>query len=115
MNPRVSGDRRTGAAARVAAGLLAALLAACRGTGPAAPAPAGPPRRVAVAGRSPDARFVTLTDHSRWIVQPAGQGAVLRWAPGYPVQVVRTGRADWPFALIDPFNGNSALVRPAAR
>lgn len=88
----------------------ALLLAACRST-PQGPPPM--PNDLAVRAQFPG-RLV-LTDHSPWQVQPAGQSASLRWRPGEPVSVVRSGHPAWPFLLTSRRSNTAALARPSPR
>ena len=93
--------------------LTAFLLTGC-GTAP--PRPAGPPpisNSLAVRAQAPG-RLV-LTDNSPWQVQPAGQSASLRWRPGEPIAVVRSGHPAWPFLLTSRRAHTSALARPFPR
>jgi hypothetical protein len=90
----------------------ALLLSACGSSAP--PRPQGPPAipgNLAVAAQLPG-RLV-LTDRSPWQVQPAGQSATLRWRPGEPVSVIRSGHPAWPFLLTSRVSGASALARPS--
>jgi len=94
--------------------LLSAVLvmSACRST----PKPAGPPPipdNLAVRAQYPGR--IVLTDNSPWQVQPAGQSASLRWRPGEPVAVVRSGHPSWPFLLSSRRTHTAALARPFPR
>lgn len=95
--------------------LIAAAVfafASCRSGRNDVPGPAaGLPRGLAVRGQLQGR--VELTDGSRWQIQPAGQSASLRWRPGDPVQVVRSGHPAWPFLLTHLPSGAAALSRPA--
>ena len=95
----------------------ALLLAACSSQPSASPQAPGmpPPLPSGLAVRGQSAGMLDLTDNSRWQVQPAGQSASLRWRPGEPIRVVRSGHPAWPFLLTHAFSGVSALARPAPR
>lgn len=71
------------------------------------------PNNLAVREQSP-ARLV-LTDNSPWQVQPAGQSASLRWRPGEPIAVIRSGHPAWPFLLTSRYSHTAALARPFPR
>ena len=97
----------------VLAALVAAALTSCR-SAPEAPVVPGPPRGgIPVRGILSDGRL-DLADGSRWVVQPAGQSATLRWRAGDPVAVVRSGHPVWPFLLTHLAGGSRALARPDA-
>lgn len=92
--------------------LTAGILASCRSS----PQPAAGPTGVMPGGLSLRGQLqgrLELTDGSRWQVQPAGQSASLRWRPGDPVRVVRSGHPAWPFLLTHLPTGAAALSRPA--
>ncbi len=89
------------------------LLSACRST-PPRPSEAPPiPDNLAVRAQYPGR--IVLTDNSPWQVQPAGQSASLRWRPGEPVAVVRSGHPSWPFLLSNRRTHTVALARPFPR
>jgi hypothetical protein len=96
---------------RASALLTALALTACS-SGPPRPqgGPSPIPGNLAVAAQQPG-RLV-LTDRSPWQVQPAGQSATLRWQPGEPVTVIRSGHPAWPFLLTSRVSGAAALARP---
>ena len=98
-------------------GLVVMVLSACQGVVVPVPVPGvvgvgagGVPLR----GQFPDGRL-DLTDGTRWVVQPAGQSATLRWRGGDAVRVVRSGHPVWPALLIHPRSGTKALARPGGR
>jgi hypothetical protein len=91
---------------------IAALATpACRNT---APLPIASPSGVPLRGQFPDGR-VDLADGSHWIVQPAGQSASLRWRPGDPIQIRRSGHPVWPALLTHPLTGTRSLARNLTR
>jgi hypothetical protein len=93
--------------------VLVILLAGCRSTPPRPQGPPPIPNDLAVRAQQPG-RLV-LTDNSPWQVQPAGQSASLRWRPGEPIAVVRSGHPAWPFLLTSRREHTSALARPFPR
>ncbi len=92
--------------------IAAVALSACRST---------PPARVGGVPRLPQGLMVQaqlpgrliLSDRSPWQVQPAGQSASLRWRPGEPLTVIRSGHPAWPFLLRSRVSGAAALARPS--
>ncbi len=91
--------------------LTALAFSACRST-PPRPPQGPPPIPENLAVRAVSRERVVLTDNSPWQVQPAGQSASLRWRPGEPVAVVRSGHPAWPFLLTSRTARTSALARP---
>jgi len=90
--------------------LLVFILNGCSYTPPRPQGPPSLPNYLAVRAQEPG-RLV-LTDNSRWQIQPAGQSASLRWRPGEPIAVVRSGHPAWPFLLTNRREHTSALARP---
>ncbi len=95
--------------------LLTAVLtlSACRSTPRRPLEPPSIPDNLAVRAQHPGR--VVLTDNSPWQVQPAGQSASLRWRPGEPVAVIRSGHPAWPFLLSSRRTHTVALARPFPR
>jgi hypothetical protein len=89
--------------------LLLAAAAGCSSPRRAA-APRVPQHGPSVQAQQPG-RLI-LSDGSAWQVQPAGQSASLRWRPGEPLTVIRSGHPAWPFLLTSRVNGAAALARP---
>jgi hypothetical protein len=85
----------------------ALALSSCQQSGPI---PVHSPSGIPLRGQFPDGR-IDLTDGSRWLVQPAGQSASLRWRPGDPMQVRRSGHPVWPALLTHPGSGTRSLAR----
>lgn len=89
------------------------ILSSCRSSPKPPERPAGPPPipdNLAVRAQLPGK--LVLTDNSPWQIQPAGQSASLRWRPGEPVAVIRSGHPAWPFLLTSRYARTSALARP---
>ena len=89
------------------------ILSSCRSSTPA-PRAGGPPQLphgLSVQAQMPG-RLI-LSDRSPWQVQPAGQSATLRWQPGEPIAVIRSGHPAWPFLLTSQATGAAALARPS--
>lgn len=78
------------------------------------PLPMNSPSGIPLRGQFPDGR-IDLADGSRWLVQPAGQSASLRWRPGDPIQVRRSGHPVWPALLTHPVSGTRSLARNLPR
>jgi hypothetical protein len=96
-------------------GLVVLVLSACQGVVVPVPGVVGAGAGgVAMRGQFPDGRL-DLADGTRWVVQPAGQSATLRWRGGDGVRVVRSGHPVWPVLLIHPRSGTKALARPGGR
>jgi hypothetical protein len=76
--------------------------------------PMSSPSGIPLRGQFPDGR-IDLADGSLWLVQPAGQSASLRWRPGDPIQVRRSGHPVWPALLTHPVSGTRSLARPLPR
>lgn len=93
--------------------LLLFFVSACRSTPPRPSGPPPIPDNLAVHAQYPGR--IVLTDNSPWQVQPAGQSASLRWRPGEPVAVVRSGHPAWPFILTNRRTHTVALARPFPR
>ena len=92
---------------------LLIILSACSSSPPQgrrATAPPSIPGNLAVRAQLPGK--LILTDNSPWQVQPAGQSATLRWQPGEPVSVIRSGHPAWPFLITSRAAHTSALARP---
>jgi hypothetical protein len=95
-------------------GLVVLVLSACQGVVVPVPGVVGVSGGVPLRGQFPDGRL-DLADGTRWVVQPAGQSATLRWRGGDGVRVVRSGHPVWPVLLIHPRSGTKALARPGGR
>ena len=92
------------------------LFSACSTDPPRPQRQAGPPpipNNLAVRVQFPGK--LILTDNSPWQIQPAGQSASLRWRPGEPIAVIRSGHPAWPFLLTSRYSHTSALARPFPR
>jgi hypothetical protein len=94
--------------------VLVLVLSGCQGVVVPVPGVVGVSGGVAMRGQFPDGRL-DLADGTRWVVQPAGQSATLRWRGGDAVRVVRSGHPVWPALLIHPRSGTKALARPGGR
>jgi hypothetical protein len=96
--------------------LFLLLLLTLTGCSTAPPQRQGPPPvRSSLAVRAQYPGRLVLTDNSPWQVQPAGQSASLRWHPGEPIAVIRSGHPAWPFLLTSRVARTSALARPFPR
>jgi len=95
-------------------GLVVLVLSACQGVVVPVVGVGAGAGGVPMRGQFPDGRL-DLTDGTRWVVQPAGQSATLRWRGGDAVRVVRSGHPVWPALLIHPRSGTKALARPGGR